>query len=265
MIKRPLVLATLAMTAAAVAGISGIATTAAAHGTGHGTAPTGHGTPASAPPGAATPVGAGTPVGGATPVGAGTPAGGGSGEFFVADLNGRNEVPVAGGPAVGDPDGKARATIRIQGDQLCFTVEYKRIAPLTAGHIHAGAAGVNGGIKVGFVASSLPGSLRAFTGCVSGDAAALDAIKANPGDHYVNLHSGEFPGGAVRGQLRKLDGAADLLAPLRGRLVGLMDGGQETPALGDADGRATGFVRAGQGQVDYAFTWSGIGAPTKGH
>jgi len=240
--KRPLVLATLAITTAAVAGITGIATMASAHGSGSG-----HGTaPAPAPAG-------------------GAPASAANAEFFTADLNGRNEVPVAGGPAVGDQDGKARTIVRIQGNQLCFTSEFKRIAPLTAGHIHAGAAGVNGAVKVAFFGSPLPGSLRAFTGCVTVDAATADAIKADPGAHYVNLHSGEFPGGAVRGQLRKINGAADLLAPLRGRLVGLMDGAQETPTLGDADGRATGFVRASGGEIDYAFTWSGIGGPTKGH
>jgi hypothetical protein len=30
-------------------------------------------------------------------------------------------------------------------------------------------------------------------------------IVAHPRDYYVNIHTGEFPGGAIRGQLRRLD------------------------------------------------------------
>jgi hypothetical protein len=261
MSKRKLVLATLLATAGLVAGASSMAL---AHDGNHST------TPPSAPKAKAanaTTVVAHTGHGpdkaaqkpGETATAAGNAA------FFVADLNGRNEVPVPGGPAVGDRNGQARTVVRIQGNQLCFTTVYKGIAAPTAGHIHAGAAGVNGAIKVGFFGSALPGSVRAFTGCVTADAATLDAITANPEGNYVNIHTAEFPGGAVRGQLRKLDRAVDLLSVLRGPNVALMDGAQETPALGDADGRATGFLRARGNDVNYAFTWSGIAPPTKGH
>jgi hypothetical protein len=35
--------------------------------------------------------------------------------YFAARLSGRNEVPVAGKPAVGDPDGSATGVMRLQG------------------------------------------------------------------------------------------------------------------------------------------------------
>jgi hypothetical protein len=195
----------------------------------------------------------------------GTPAPQGGPVYLVADLAGANEVSVPGGPAAGDPDGKGRVVVRIQGDQVCFTAEYAWIDAPTAGHIHAGAAGANGGVKVGFFGTALPASLRAVTGCVSQEAGVAAAIAADPGSHYVNVHTAAYPGGAVRGQLRKLDGAADLLEPLRGDLVALMDGAQEAPAPGDPDGRATGFLRARPHHVDFAFTWTGIAPPAAGH
>jgi hypothetical protein len=36
--------------------------------------------------------------------------------YFAASLVGRNEVPVAGKPAVGDPDGRAVELLRVQGN-----------------------------------------------------------------------------------------------------------------------------------------------------
>jgi hypothetical protein len=103
------------------------------------------------------------------------------------------------------------------------------------------------------------------TGCVTQLAATVDAITAAPEAHYVNLHTAAYPGGAVRGQLTRVNGAVDLLEPLRGGQVALMDGAQEVPVLGDPDGRATGFLGVARHRLDFAFTWTGISPPTAGH
>ncbi len=185
--------------------------------------------------------------------------------FLAADLRGANEVPAAGGTAAGDPDGQGRVIVRLYRDQVCFTVQYTGIDAPTAGHIHLGAAGANGAVKVGFFAGALPPSLRAVTGCVSQDAAAVDQIVAHPEGYYVNLHNAAHPGGALRGQLQRLDGPADLMEPLRAGTVAVLDGGQEMPEPGDPDGQATGFVRVRHQQLDFAVSWAGIAAPTAGH
>jgi hypothetical protein len=200
----------------------------------------------------------GTPTGGAAPA-AGAPV------FLTADLNGGNEVPATAGPKVGDKDGRGHATVRVRGTEICFTVDWDKIDAPTQGHIHAGAAKTNGTVKAGLFAGAIPVPVDTATGCTAADAAVAADIVAHPDQHYVNLHTAAFPGGAVRGQLRTLSKPADLLKPMRGPLVSLMDGGQEIPAAGDADGRGTGFVRARGGQVSFALTWSGIAPPTLGH
>jgi CHRD domain len=192
--------------------------------------------------------------------------------FLAAELSGRNEVPVPGGPAVGDPDGRAVEVFRIQGNQVSFGVAWRNLGPLTASHIHEGAAGVNGPVKVPFFGTALPANLNGATGKVTvADPALLEAMKANPEKFYANLHTTEFPGGAVRGQLRKLSNGVDLVRFLDfGALVSLLDGDQEVPvaggpAVGDPDGHATGFISAYGRQIDFSFTFFGIAPPTLGH
>jgi hypothetical protein len=199
---------------------------------------------------------------------AGTP---GAATFLVAALNGRNEVPgPAGSPKVGDPDGQAVAVLRIQGNQLSFAFKWKNIGAPVAGHIHIGAAGSNGGVQVPFFGAGLPDSAEAAVGSVTvTDAALLNSLKTNPTGFYTNLHTAEFPGGAVRGQLHATTHPVDLNAVLRGGpLAGLMSGDQEVPGakpVGDPDGHATSFIGADGNRISYSFSWSGIGAPTDGH
>jgi hypothetical protein len=192
--------------------------------------------------------------------------------YLVAALNGRNEVPgPAGSPAVGDSDGRAVEVLRVKGNQISYTVKWYGIGAPTAGHLHLGTAGTNGAVKVPFFGTALPGTLNAVMGTVTvDDPSLLDSLKSDPGSLYANLHTAEFPGGAVRGQLHKVTHPIDLNAVLRGGpLAAMLDGGQEveTPGKpsGDPEGRATAFLRAERDEVEFAFTWSGIGGPTNGH
>ncbi len=195
----------------------------------------------------------------------------GDATYLVAALNGRNEVPgPAGSPAVGDKDGQAVEVLRIKGNQISFAMEWKGIAAPTAGHIHIGAAGTNGAVKVPFFGTALPNTLNAAVGTVTvTEPGLLDSIKSNPGGFYANIHTGEFPGGAVRGQLRKATHPVDLNSFLHGGpLIAVLDGDQEVPGpkpVGDPDGHAIAFVRVSHSKVNFAFSWNGIGAPTDGH
>ena len=121
------------------------------------------------------------------------------------------EAALTGGdtevPDPGDPDGSggAQVTINVRKQKLCFTLVVLDITlPTAAAHIHDGGAGEAGPIVVTLKApEEVAGSgIGLATGCVKElDRPLLRDIKANPADYYINVHTSDFPGGAVRGQL----------------------------------------------------------------
>ncbi|WP_433257741.1 CHRD domain-containing protein [Streptosporangium sp. CA-135522] len=143
----------------------------------------------------------------ALPAAAGGDDGTAGATFFAASLNGANEVPAAGG----DRDGSAVAFLEVDGDEVSFAVEYHGIAAPVAGDLHQGVKGANGNVKISFFAFKQPDGRTSVTGTVRvRDQRLLDELKANPGDFYVDLHTGEFPDGAVRGQVHKLTSTIDM-------------------------------------------------------
>ena len=104
-------------------------------------------------------------------------------------------------PKPGDPDGTGKAEVKFKAvtNEVCYEIEVENIAEPTASHIHEGAEGASGGIVVTFDHTKIGKG----ESCVAVDHAVLDKIVENPGNFYVNVHNGEFPGGAVRGQLAK--------------------------------------------------------------
>lgn len=193
--------------------------------------------------------------------------------YLAGALRGRNEIPTPGGPAVGDQDGRATAVVKVKGNQVTFAVRWDDTATPTALHIHSGAKGTNGDIKIGLFGKALPAGARAVSGTVTvADTAVLQQLRSNPGDFYVNLHTGEFPGGAVRSQLHKLNKPVELGGVLNGAATATLDahadGRQEVPGpkpSGDRDGRAEWLLTATGTSVSYAATWSGIAPVTNGH
>lgn len=117
-------------------------------------------------------------------------------------LTGANEVP---GP--GDADGTGTASVRLQPGlgRLCYTITVSNITlPATGAHIHQGAAGVAGPVVVPLsnpVASSTAPTVGTSTGCTNVSRTLVSQILANPAGFYVNVHTADFPAGAVRGQL----------------------------------------------------------------
>lgn len=70
--------------------------------------------------------------------------------------------------------------------------------PSTNAHIHEGAAGVPGPVVVQLAG---PDSSGYSKGCLPTTPAQAAAIVADPAGYYVNVHTTDFPAGAIRGQL----------------------------------------------------------------
>jgi hypothetical protein len=113
---------------------------------------------------------------------------------FTAKMSADEEVPDKG-PSGGA--GNATVTIDTATNQVCYMIKTTGLPDaLTLAHIHEGSKGVAGPIAIDFnYAANGPG------GCVSGDAAKVSAVLANPAGFYVNVHTAKFPKGAARGQL----------------------------------------------------------------
>jgi CHRD domain len=102
-------------------------------------------------------------------------------------------------PSPGDPDGAGTAKITLDAakGEVCYELMVQNVDKSNAAHVHTGAAGQAGPPVVNLD----PPTEGSSKGCTTVDAKVIADIQANPGNHYVNVHNAEFPGGAVRGQL----------------------------------------------------------------
>ncbi|WP_156727946.1 CHRD domain-containing protein [Streptomyces apocyni] len=191
---------------------------------------------------------------------------------LVAVLTGDQEVPGDDGAAVGAHGGKAIAQVKIKGNRVVFSLHWKGIDAPSAGHIHLGAKGQNGEVKVPLFTTAMPKTARAAAGHTAvEDAALAKALRAQPSSFYVNLHTKKFPGGAVRGQLHRAKKHVNPLNIIKGgKLRALASGFQEfsddgRPFTGDLDGFGINFVEPRHGKVYYSLAWLDIGAPAAAH
>lgn len=105
------------------------------------------------------------------------------------------------GDAETDADGTGTAMVVLDPDAgtACWELSVENLEPVAQSHIHVGAEGVSGDVVVPLDVDGFEGSSE---GCVEDqDAATLQAVIDDPSGHYVNVHTADFPGGAIRGQL----------------------------------------------------------------
>ena len=138
-------------------------------------------------------------------------------QTYTASLNAANEVP----PIVGQEAGvtgtatltfnlrrSASGTIDSATVDMAVTASgFPNGTALTNAHIHSGASSVNGAVFVGSGIAAgeitFPNGSGSFsrTG-ISVSADQVNAILANPGAFYFNIHTASNPNGVARGQLR---------------------------------------------------------------
>ncbi|MGH7163205.1 MAG: CHRD domain-containing protein [Planctomycetota bacterium] len=130
-----------------------------------------------------------------------------------AVLNGSEEDPVV------DAGARGAVTLAVAApDRIDYVLAMRSpaITDVTDAHVHAGAAGVNGGILVDFNVTA--GIVDAANGTISGSVTipltSLSRIAAGLAGFYFNAHTAAAPNGVARGQLA--DGDVETWAQLSG-------------------------------------------------
>jgi CHRD domain len=114
---------------------------------------------------------------------------------FRVTLGGENETPA------GDPVATGTATISIRPGKpkVCYQLAARDLSgPAAAAHIHRGATGNSGPV---LIALKTPSASGPSSGCAKAARKLVRAIFAHPARYYVNVHTVEFPAGAIRAQL----------------------------------------------------------------
>ena len=118
-------------------------------------------------------------------------------------LSGAEEISATGTAGAGDPNGTGTADLRLNQGQgrVCFDLTWANISSVVGGHIHKARAGSNGPIVVDLLGGP-NSSTTGASGCITGvEKALVKDIRQDSSEYYVNVHSSEFQGGAIRGQL----------------------------------------------------------------
>jgi hypothetical protein len=111
-----------------------------------------------------------------------------------ATLTALAEVP---GPGKKGATGTAVVTL-FPPRRVCYVVKVRKLANANAAHIHEGAVGKSGPPVI-----TLNKPDTQFEGCTVASHGLMYRLANSPKKFYVNVHSQDFPNGAIRGQLHR--------------------------------------------------------------
>jgi hypothetical protein len=131
---------------------------------------------------------------------------------WAGELRGSNEFPPVSSTAVG-----AFFITLDRSNLMTFDINTGTLVSPTAAHIHTGAVGASGGVRVGLGANAAAFTGNRLRGQVQVPEADATAFRANPAAFYVNVHTTANPGGEIRGQLAP---AFEYDIPVAGKVTG---------------------------------------------
>ncbi|HEV8268893.1 MAG TPA: CHRD domain-containing protein [Thermoanaerobaculia bacterium] len=175
---------------------------------------------------------------------------GAAAQTFVTTMTPSAEAP----PVVNNGSGVAAVTVR--GTSVTFSIYVTGISTPTLAHIHKAPAGTSGSVVIDFMKPVFTNGYA--TGTVTAAQEVVSDLLANPSSYYVNVHTAEFPSGALRGQL----GSA--VQPTSTFLTTLA-GAAESPMPGSVDGGGAAQVTISGTTVTYTILVQGISTPTAAH
>jgi len=117
-----------------------------------------------------------------------------TGTPLVATLDGKAEVP---GPGDANGNGEFSGWFDASKGRICYTLGVGSLASPTMAHIHRGDAQTAGPVVV-----ALANPVHDISDtCTPAAPALISEIVANPSAFYVNVHTTQYPKGAIRAQL----------------------------------------------------------------
>ena len=103
----------------------------------------------------------------------------------------------------GDANGFGTATAIASGKKLCYSILVRGIAKPVAAHIHRGDSNTAGPVVIN-LKQPKAGAAGTSGACITPkgkEATAFKSVKRSPKGFYFNVHTGDHPGGAIRGQI----------------------------------------------------------------
>jgi CHRD domain len=171
--------------------------------------------------------------------------------FFTANMTGTQETPSNASTATGF----GRVTLNDAETQITASFYYGNPTVLssnvTAGHIHTGAFGVAGPVTFNLAPATGVTSGSVVNATFAVTAQQVTDLKA--GNMYFNIHTTNFGGGEIRGQIR-------VDAPY----LANMTNGQENPATTATGAKGFGAVSVNEAtnQALVSMNWSGLSGTT---